>query len=51
MYKVLVIDANASQENPIKPLEFVVSEEKLSECISKYVLDSVFCHVSKVDIY
>lgn len=51
MYKVIVIDVNASQENPIKPLEFVVTEEKLNACISEHLNDHTFCHVSKVDIY
>lgn len=51
MYKVIVFDVNATQENPIKPIELVVDADALSKCIIDHLNDHTFCNVAPVEIY
>ncbi len=49
MYRIVVMDTRSIQENPIKPVEFVVSIGNLKACLEKHVTLETYCLVSKVD--
>ena len=51
MLKVVILDANASQENPIKPIEKVVDSDKLPKLIEESLNDHTYCIVSVIETY
>lgn len=49
MYRIVVLDTRSTQENPIKPIELVVSSGNLTACINKHVTADTYCVVSHVE--
>lgn len=51
MYRVTVFDVDSTQENPIKPVEVVVTPEKLSQFLSEQLNDHTYVMVALIDTY
>lgn len=51
MYKVVIVDMDSTQENPVKPVELLVSVENLSECISTNTNDHCYAMVAPIKTF